>query len=62
MQIPDLIISDIMDYKDLHLFASSQPDLNWDTPAVRDAVFDVVKFWADNGADGFRVGGKGLLF
>ncbi|OXV11611.1 hypothetical protein Egran_00628 [Elaphomyces granulatus] len=38
----------------LHLFASSQPDLNWDTPAVRHAVFDVVKFWADNGTDGFR--------
>lgn len=41
--------------KDLHLFSSSQPDLNWDTPAVRDAVCEVIRFWGDRGTDGFRV-------
>lgn len=40
---------------DLHLFATSQPDLNWDNPAVREAVYDVVNFWGSKGTDGFRV-------
>lgn len=40
---------------DLHLFASSQPDLNWDNPEVRDAVYDVIDFWGSKGTDGFRV-------
>ncbi len=39
----------------LHLFAVSQPDLNWDNPAVRREVADVVHWWLDRGIDGFRL-------
>ncbi len=38
----------------LHLFESAQPDLNWDEPAVVDAMHDVLRFWLDRGVDGFR--------
>ena len=38
-----------------HRFFSHQPDLNYDNPAVRDAIWDVMKFWLDVGVDGFRV-------
>ncbi len=38
----------------LHLFAPEQPDLNWENPAVRDEVVDILKFWLDKGVDGFR--------
>ncbi|MBI2206354.1 MAG: maltose alpha-D-glucosyltransferase [Candidatus Rokubacteria bacterium] len=37
-----------------HRFFSHQPDLNWDNPAVRTAVLDVMRFWLDRGLDGFR--------
>lgn len=40
---------------DLHLFASDQPGLNWDSLAVREAVHDMMRFWLDKGIDGFRV-------
>jgi oligo-1,6-glucosidase len=39
----------------LHLFAEKQPDLNWDNPAVRREVYDLMKFWLDKGIDGFRM-------
>ncbi|KAF7328608.1 Alpha amylase [Mycena sanguinolenta] len=39
----------------LHLYLSKQPDLNWDNPAVREAVWDLMKFWVDRGCDGFRM-------
>ncbi len=39
----------------LHSFLKSQPDLNWRNPAVKEAVFDVVRFWLDRGVDGFRL-------
>ena len=39
----------------LHLFDSSQPDLNWQNPEVRAAFLDVLRFWLDRGVDGFRV-------
>ncbi|TMR94548.1 glycoside hydrolase family 13 protein [Nonomuraea basaltis] len=39
----------------LHLFASEQPDLNWDNPEVRAEFRDVLRFWLDRGVDGFRV-------
>lgn len=39
----------------LHLYATEQPDLNWENPAVRKAVHDIVRFWLDKGADGFRM-------
>jgi maltose alpha-D-glucosyltransferase/alpha-amylase len=38
-----------------HRFFSHQPDLNFDNPAVLDAVFDVMRFWLDIGVDGFRL-------
>ncbi len=38
----------------LHLFLPSQPDLNWDEPAVEAAMHDVLRFWLDRGVDGFR--------
>ena len=38
-----------------HRFFSHQPDLNFDNPAVREAIWDVMKFWLDLGVDGFRL-------
>lgn len=31
----------------LHLFSKAQPDLNWDNPAVRREVHDIMRFWLD---------------
>lgn len=39
----------------VHLFDSSQPDLNWENPVVRAEFEDILRFWLDRGADGFRV-------
>ena len=39
----------------LHLFDPTQPDLNWRSPAVRDAFDAILRFWLDRGVDGFRV-------
>ncbi|AGP30254.1 glycoside hydrolase family 13 protein [Corynebacterium terpenotabidum] len=39
----------------LHLFDSSQPDLNWENTEVRDSFDGVLRFWLDRGVDGFRV-------
>jgi len=39
----------------LHSFLKEQPDLNWHNPAVRQAMFDVARFWLDRGVDGFRL-------
>ncbi|TWU78414.1 hypothetical protein ED733_008801 [Metarhizium rileyi] len=39
----------------LRLFCREQPDLNWENPAVRQAAHDVMRFWLDRGADGFRI-------
>ena len=39
----------------LHLFDSSQPDLNWENPAVEEAFENILRFWLDRGVDGFRV-------
>ncbi|MBJ3763044.1 DUF3459 domain-containing protein [Maribius pontilimi] len=39
----------------LHNFLSEQPDLNFHTPAVQDALLDVARFWLDKGVDGFRL-------
>jgi alpha-glucosidase len=39
----------------LHSFMPEQPDLNWENPEVRAAMFDVMRFWLDRGVDGFRV-------
>ncbi|MCL9773260.1 alpha,alpha-phosphotrehalase [Vibrio methylphosphonaticus] len=39
----------------LHLFAQEQADLNWENPAVREEVKQVIEFWAKKGVDGFRL-------
>ena len=39
----------------LHLFDSSQPDLDWRNPDVRAAFHDILRFWLDRGVDGFRI-------
>nr|WP_283134350.1 maltose alpha-D-glucosyltransferase [Rhizohabitans arisaemae] len=38
-----------------HRFFSHQPDLNYDNPAVQDAMLEVLRFWLDLGIDGFRM-------
>jgi alpha-glucosidase len=38
-----------------HAFLREQPDLNWRNPAVREAMYNVLRFWLDRGVDGFRV-------
>lgn len=45
-----------------HRFYSHQPDLNFDEPAVRQAVMDVVFYWLDLGLDGFRCDAVPYLF
>ena len=39
----------------LHFFAKKQPDLNWENPKVRQEIYDIMNFWIDKGADGFRL-------
>ena len=39
----------------LHYFSQKQPDLNWENPKVRQEVYDIMKFWAEKGVDGFRL-------
>jgi len=39
----------------LHLFSRRQPDLNWENPQVRAAVFAMMRRWLDRGIDGFRM-------
>ncbi|MAT41753.1 MAG: maltose alpha-D-glucosyltransferase [Anaerolineaceae bacterium] len=45
-----------------HRFYSSQPDLNFDNPNVRQAMKDIMKFWLDMGIDGFRADAVPYLF
>jgi oligo-1,6-glucosidase len=39
----------------LHLFSAKQPDLNWENPEVRQAVYAMMRWWLDRGVDGFRM-------
>ncbi|KFF30980.1 alpha-glucosidase [Bifidobacterium bombi] len=39
----------------LHTFSKKQPDLNWENPDVRRAVYDLMNWWLDRGVDGFRM-------
>ncbi|KAF1846487.1 glycoside hydrolase family 13 protein [Cucurbitaria berberidis CBS 394.84] len=39
----------------LSLFTPEQPDLDWENPAVREAVHNILRFWLDRGASGFRM-------
>ena len=38
-----------------HSFLKQQPDVNWRNPELREAMFNVLRFWLDRGVDGFRV-------
>ena len=39
----------------LGMFSPGQPDLNWENPAVRGAVYEMMNWWVDRGVDGFRM-------
>ncbi|HEY6976607.1 MAG TPA: alpha-glucosidase [Chitinophagaceae bacterium] len=39
----------------LHYFSVKQPDLNWENPAVRKEMYNIMRFWLDKGVDGFRM-------
>lgn len=45
-----------------HRFYSSQPDLNYDNPAVREEILDIARYWLELGVDGFRVDAVPYLF
>jgi alpha-glucosidase len=45
-----------------HYFYVQQPDLNWRNPEVRKAMYDVLRFWLDRGASGFRMDAVSRLF
>jgi maltose alpha-D-glucosyltransferase / alpha-amylase len=45
-----------------HRFYASQPDLNYDSPAVQDAMLEVMRYWLDLGVDGFRADAVPYLF
>jgi oligo-1,6-glucosidase len=44
----------------LHYFSRKQPDLNWENPKLRQEVYNIMKFWADKGIDGFRLDAFGF--
>jgi len=44
----------------LHYFSRKQPDLNWENPVLRNEVYDIMKFWANKGIDGFRLDAFGF--
>ena len=39
----------------LHLFSRRQPDLNWENPEVRQAIYAMMRWWVDRGVDGCRM-------
>jgi oligo-1,6-glucosidase len=39
----------------MHLFSRKQPDLNWENPEVRQAIYAMMRWWLDRGVDGFRM-------
>jgi alpha-glucosidase len=45
-----------------HNFFKEQPDLNWRNPAVKNAMFDAVRFWLDMGVDGYRLDAIGTIY
>lgn len=45
-----------------HYFYAEQPDLNWRNPAVKDAMFDVTRWWYKRGVSGFRLDAVDILY
>lgn len=39
----------------LHIFDKKQPDLNWDSEAMREDLYEMITFWLEKGVDGFRL-------
>lgn len=39
----------------LHVFAKEQPDLNWENPALREELYDMIRWWLEKGVEGFRI-------
>lgn len=39
----------------MHLFSRKQPDLNWENLEMREAVYQMIRWWLDKGIDGFRI-------
>uniref|UniRef100_UPI0034E96C11 alpha-amylase family glycosyl hydrolase n=1 Tax=Enterococcus faecium TaxID=1352 RepID=UPI0034E96C11 len=39
----------------LHFYSKKQPDLNWENPKVRQAVYDMMNWWLEKGIGGFRM-------
>lgn len=39
----------------LHMFAKEQPDLNWENPAVREKIYEMINWWLEKGIAGFRI-------
>ncbi|MGB8956847.1 MAG: alpha-glucosidase [Tumebacillaceae bacterium] len=44
-----------------HSFATEQPDLNWQSPELREEIYKMMRFWLDKGIDGFRLDAIALL-
>ena len=45
-----------------HSFFWQQPDLNWRNPEVKEAMFEIIRYWLDMGVDGFRLDVINMLF
>ncbi len=45
----------------MHLFSKKQMDLNWDNPALRHEIYEMIRFWLDKGIDGFRLDAINLI-
>jgi len=45
-----------------HYYMKQQPDLNWDNPEVKKAMWDATRFWLDMGVDGFRLDAIGNIY
>jgi alpha-glucosidase len=45
-----------------HYYMKQQPDLNWDNPEVKKAMWDAARFWLDMGVDGFRLDAIGNIY
>ncbi len=39
----------------LHVYSRKQPDLNWENETVRKEIYDLMNFWMEKGADGWRM-------
>lgn len=45
----------------LHIYSTKQPDLNWENPEVRQAMYAMMRWWAGRGVDGFRLDAINLI-